>query len=524
MTQTSDPAHKRKLTSDEFGILVFLFALILGTLFRILLPLAAQFPINDGALFYRMIEAVQNNNFKLPVYIDYNGLLIPFAYPPLGFYVAGFIGVWFQIPTLQIVLWMPAIILCITLPFVFLLAKSILKSTMQAGVATLLYALLPRALTWMIMGGGVTRSLGNLFLILATLYIYKVFVVTKPKNIAGAILFSGLVCLTHPEAVVHTVLTAALLYIFFGMNKKGTRDGLLIGIGTIIITSPWWLTILTRFGVSPFWAAGQTGFHSVFSWLNIFNAFSEEPLHTIIGVFAILGIIIQVAKKQYYLPIWYIAPFIVEPRNAPNVAILPMVLLASICITELIVPEITRIEALFNNQSKMSRPNRTVKIFYLYLVSALIIGMLAFETDLFNKRLSKGLQASYEWVQENTDQTAQFLILTGDTGIFTDYANEWFPVLAERRSLTTIQGYEWVSDVDFSGKMEVLAKLQSCTDDIKPVECIESQTYSNSLNFDYILVTKDGIKTGALLSSLFNSDNYNVFYESYEIIIFAARE
>jgi hypothetical protein len=74
--------QRKKLSSNDIGILFFLAAIIFGTWFRINPPRTAGFPINDGALFYKMIETIQENNFRLPVYIEYNQLQIPFAYPP----------------------------------------------------------------------------------------------------------------------------------------------------------------------------------------------------------------------------------------------------------------------------------------------------------------------------------------------------------------------------------------------------------------------------------------------------------
>ncbi len=47
-----------------------------------------DFPLNDGGLFATMIQDLVNNRLLLPASTTYNGLDIPFAYPPLAFYVA----------------------------------------------------------------------------------------------------------------------------------------------------------------------------------------------------------------------------------------------------------------------------------------------------------------------------------------------------------------------------------------------------------------------------------------------------
>lgn len=510
--------NRRKLSMDDIGILLFLSALIIGSFFRLAPPFSANFPINDGALFYKMIETVQNNGFKLPFYIEYNRLQIPFAYPPLAIYLAGVIGTLYSIPTLQIVLWMPAIVLIITLPFIFMLAKQLLNSTLSAGIAVLLYALLPRALTWLIMGGGVTRSPGNFFLILAISQIHLMFEKAQTKHIIGSVLFSALVCLTHPEAAMHTVIAALLLWFFYGRNKVGFRNGSIVGGGTIILTSPWWATILDRFGTGPFLAASRTGFHSPLSGFNIFNDFSEEAFITIIAVLAIQGIFVQIAKRQYFLPLWYILPFLAEPRNAPNVSIIPMAMLASISLTELVLPGLSGFELSSQRPSKSRL--MISRLFLAYTLCALFIGMIKFEAELNQKRVSNDLQSTFEWIRNNTEPGAAFLIISGDADLFLDYANEWFPLLTRRRSHTTIQGYEWMEGIGFEERMKLITRIQLCAKEINAIDCVNSLTDQYALEYDYLAIRKGFAATGNIIFEMTQSDNFENIYNAHEITVF----
>ena len=167
--------NKRALSSDDVGILLLLVSIILGGWFRIFPPLQAGFPINDGGLFYSMIEALQNNGFRIPQFVEYNGLEIPFVYPPLGFYVAATVSTVLDVDIFTTLRWIPAIVLIGTIPAVYTLAKALLNSKLEAGLAALIYALLPRSIMWLIMGGGITRSFGQLFLILAALNLHKMY-------------------------------------------------------------------------------------------------------------------------------------------------------------------------------------------------------------------------------------------------------------------------------------------------------------------------------------------------------------
>ena len=62
--------------------------MIVGLVVRAVPLVAAGFPLNDGGLFYAMAEDVRRAGFALPMYSSYNGVGIPFVYPPLAFYLA----------------------------------------------------------------------------------------------------------------------------------------------------------------------------------------------------------------------------------------------------------------------------------------------------------------------------------------------------------------------------------------------------------------------------------------------------
>src|SRR5687768_5017216 len=102
------PQVKKQLTSDELAALLLLAALVFGTWLRLNPALMAGFPMNDGGMFYTMIQDLRVNHYLLPLHTTYNNLNIPFAYPPLPFYVAGFISDIFRISLLQVLLWLPA--------------------------------------------------------------------------------------------------------------------------------------------------------------------------------------------------------------------------------------------------------------------------------------------------------------------------------------------------------------------------------------------------------------------------------
>ena len=81
----------RRRFATPFGFACIL-AIAVGCIVRARPVLLADFPLNDGGLFFQMTEELQRAHYRLPMFTDYNALQIPFAYPPFGFYMAGLVS------------------------------------------------------------------------------------------------------------------------------------------------------------------------------------------------------------------------------------------------------------------------------------------------------------------------------------------------------------------------------------------------------------------------------------------------
>jgi hypothetical protein len=57
-----------------------------------------------------MVEDLIASGFRLPIYTEYNQLNIPFAYPPLPFYLAGFVSRYLRVPLIEVIRWLPTLI------------------------------------------------------------------------------------------------------------------------------------------------------------------------------------------------------------------------------------------------------------------------------------------------------------------------------------------------------------------------------------------------------------------------------
>src|SRR5689334_4268541 len=161
---SSSPSRKNASITQQIGIAALvLLAVIIGGYIRPGPVIAAGFPLNDGGLFYVMAQDIVHSNFALPTVSSYNAIQMPFAYPPLAFYIAAFLNTALHFNLLSVVQYLPPIVNTLTIAAFYPLARTILRSRLQAIFATFALALLPRAFKWLIMGGGLTRSLGFFF-------------------------------------------------------------------------------------------------------------------------------------------------------------------------------------------------------------------------------------------------------------------------------------------------------------------------------------------------------------------------
>ena len=78
---------KKSITRNEWATLILFLSILLGTFVRFNPAILARFAINDGGMFAVMIDDLKANHYLIPAVTSYNHAGIPFAYPPLGFYL-----------------------------------------------------------------------------------------------------------------------------------------------------------------------------------------------------------------------------------------------------------------------------------------------------------------------------------------------------------------------------------------------------------------------------------------------------
>ena len=509
--------EKKSLSLNEWTILLLGIALVFGVLVRFFPGVQAGFPPNDGGMFLSMIEDLRESHYMLPQFTSYNRLEIPYAYPPFGFYLARFLSDVLHIPSLELLRWLPPLVNSLSILAFYLLSSELFKSKPLGALASAFYAVTPGAFGWFVMGGGLTRSFGSLFLLLSVFAVYRLFQGMGRIYIGLSILFCGLAVLSHPEAILQTAAVCILLWLFYGRSYPSFQDAVLVGGGTLLFTMPWWGMILSYHGLSPFLTAIQTGSYGTPLWRALFGAiFGYEGFFPILPLLRMIGIAYGVMKKNFFIILWVILPYVVDPRNAPSVAYYPMTMLVALAFAEAIPALISRLRQRqpVLTLDKLYKSNLFNGVIFIVLIYLFVeSGLYGFR--LVNTTLRPAEIQAMIWIKENTPQDGIFLPLTGSKSPEIDPFVEWFPALAERRSQSTIQGNEWLLGAKMYDRYIDLANLQQC----ESVSCVETWSARTNLAYQYIVISKYDIPV-ALVQSFHNDKSYTSIYTTDNVDIY----
>lgn len=522
------------------NILILSIIFLAGFFLRFRYISGAEFPLNDGGLFYQMTRELIRNNFKLPEFSTYNLNDIPFAYPPLGFYVTGLISQTLNVDLLQVFIWFPFISNLLAIPVVYLLTKSLLKKDSSALLATALWTVCLPSFKWLIMGGGVTRSIAYTASF-ASLYFFVTYLEnSKKKNLIYAILLGGITGLSHLE--IFWVLCISLFALWFYNKqtplKRAIRDLAIYYLGCILVISPYLITVFSKHGVSPFLAGfGTGGFDMIKQVFNLilFN-FTEEYVFTVIAALALIGLFYRVTQRQYCFVTWFFVILFLDPRSVNRSILIVVSILAAVAIEEIIIPALRNgagTEHTFGHQLDCKQIKSKItdgKKQHILLVSAFFVFQLFllayfqyYDEISPTQKISQNELAAFKWITQNTKPDNTFLVLTSSLNWETDQISEWFPALTNRKSVSTVQGSEWIPRNGHKLSGDFYDNINSCLKD--SFSCVENVLLEEEVEVDYYFfsintcVAESAICPNLILENALSSNIYQVVYRNPEVVI-----
>lgn len=509
---------------DRTALLLFT-ALFFGAALRFYPAVSHGFPLNDGGMFYTMIRDLKAGGYALPQFTTYNHANIPFAYPPLGFYFAALLSTLLPVSELWILLYIPALISTISILVFYKFAEETLNSRMSAALAVLIFALSPRSFLWQVMGGGITRSFGMLFLLL---FLYKAMQLFKNYNhreLILAVLFGAGAVLSHPQTALHATLGGALIFIFYGFNKRGFISAFFTGLGVTLLTAPWWLTVLTHHGLHPFISAGQTSQRTLESYLRIlhFNG-PGDYLFLPVLYLAFVGILSSLKRRKFFLITWIVLAFLIDPRGGDGIALLALSMLAGVGLLKLST-WISRSDGMqacpeFDRRVEAAFMKRGIQILLLGLVLYFISSASIFDFQLVNTSLKADDLAMIEWVDKNVEKDKTFLLATGREFSMSDPLQEWFPALTGQYSVTTMQGLEWTLGEKFFPWYGELIAFQYCGD----LDCVNAWSTRNGVDYDYLIVMVPAENDRSLLADSLRSLGISIRSSAVHVLVYESEK
>jgi len=321
---------------NEFAALVLALALLAGAVVRFFPTVMAGFPINDGGMFAVMVDDLRVSGYALPVFTSYNLDRLPYAYPPLGFYLGRILADLTGWSSVEAARWLPAFFSTLSVGAFFLLAIRLLPTRLHAALATLFFALTPRAFSWFVEGGGITRSPAQFFMLLTFAGVVELYRRGRRRDVLWSGLWGALAVLSHPEAAVHTAFSCLMLWAMLGRTRQSFLRSVGVAGLVALFSAPWWMTVWARHGLETFLAAAGTGQKLLALLHLLFFSFTEEPYATLVAALGLVGLARQVSRREWLLPLWLVLPFLVEGRSAHLPAVIPLSMLAAIALVDVI--------------------------------------------------------------------------------------------------------------------------------------------------------------------------------------------
>ncbi len=529
---TTQAAAKRGDAREVSLWPAILLATLVGGIARAAPVLAAGFPVNDGGLFASFVDAILTGPQLLPDSITYNGLNAPFAYPPLAFLATAGLERVLPIGTVEWLRWIPLAASIATIPAFFLLALEMAPTRVHAAIAAFAFALVPRSFEWLVMGGGLARAPGMLLAILA-IYLGARFLRKGDRSWLGAGIALGLAVLTHPEGGLFAALSLVLVALADARGRRAWSRLIAAAAVGVIVTSPWLLVMIARHGIAPLVSAGGVSANLVESLFYLLTArLTDEPFWMLTAGLATLGLVYSLSARRYFVPAWVVLMVIADPRGAATYVSVPLAILAATGLLDVVVARLVRVGGDIASAPGWPTPLLRSRGASITLGGALVLAMLsAFLAPYVLSpmaSLNTDARAAMTWGRTSLPTSARVVVVTGRQW-YEDATSEWFPFLSGRRSVATVQGFEWMGASAWQAQLDMSAALQDRAKDT--VASLEKWALEYRMGYDFVYVPKGrlGEVTSApdcctaLRQTLRESGSFEIVYDGPGASIFERR-
>jgi len=476
------------------------------------IPFTRSYPAGYAGLYQLEIEQIIRNHFSLPMVIPYYGPGgIPAAYPFLALYIGAFLQHFFHISALSYLRFAPAAWTLCAFVTVYFFFKEATRDRAKAVTAVLLMALTYEVFEKHATAAGIVRGPALLFTMLTLIGLWKI---THQKStsfwlVAGTGLAAALTTMSHLSYLTFLVITCLALFLFVREVNWKSRLLRLAGVGLFcaVFASPWWGTVLLRYGFSTFLNAFNS--HGTMELagklvsgdlkdilLSLFAGWGEVPM---IGL-TLLGLVYALVKRHAFTFWWFLFVFLLLGDNARF-----LILIGALLAADLIL-DVLKAES--DQNPKDANGQKYVAAVGLLLLLGFLWARFLYAVRQYPQALDADLAQAAGWLKENSAPNDQYLFFASNH----DTA-EWVPWLSERVPAVGHWGSEWMGD--YTLRYSQWKELSDCVDR-NSLDCLNAFTKMANLSYDFILVKNTGDETmdpfsKAGYKSIYNNESYSLY-------------
>lgn len=494
-------------------ILIFLVGLLVRIFPLIMMEFPTEVPYNGGGLYYHFSETILENNFAYPRTIPYytdNG--IPFAYPPLIFYLIAIVAKFTPLSTFILHSYLPTFISVITVVAFYFLAKEIFQERKLILFSTLVYAMLPVAFSELIPGEGLCESFGVFIFIIGMIFMHKMFSVDSLKYILITGFLFGIAVLGSPGGGYAFAIS---LVVFSFLKGRGIFDAKkftsVASIGAVV-SSPWWLTVIDYHGIDVL-LNGFMSKHSDILGLIVKSLYFHVFGGLFWAAFCLIGTFYCLIRRDFFLPLWFISVLI--PGEIGYIIPIPAAMLITIGLFKVIIPGFKRD---VSNTDKMRQLLITAFMLLIIFhgVGAAIVPSLSqgYHAMVYNYNemiyTEKNDMEAMKWIKQNTAENSTFFVLGKETIWM---RMDWFPAITHRTTLNAPYGSEWEGNIEEIVQMD--EEVNKCTEAEKFTEIANKY----GIQFTHIYVSKTQ-SNAYHIHNLKHSKCFETVFENTGAIVF----
>ncbi len=439
-------------------------------------------PLGYAGLYTLMSDALANNHFLLPQAVAYYGPGgMPYAYPPLAFYLMAFVTHVLGLPVAAYLRFAAPLFAWLCIIPAFFLAFELTGSRLASLAASLILASSGYMYLVHAEAGGIVRSLAFFFALCGLYFFYRLVRCPGWKFGLLAAAFFGLTVLTHLSYALFFALGVAAYALARPLQLRRWALGLLVGLGGALVSAPWWLVVLSRYGIQvlggPLGSHGNDYFLAVFTDLNKLLPWIEDGvsilrLDAVLFGLVITGLVYALAVKKFYLPVWF-ALLVLFISEGWRFTIFVGALLAGGMIAE--------IYRMLNPGGFIAGPRRGAFLRGLVFVGLLLLvlcGAGANAIAAYSPVLTPDAYRVAGFFQQKTQAGSTFLLAAGVE------ESEWFPYLLQRTPLVASWGAEWTGA--YAAQLGYVLEVVKC-EEKQSLSCLDGVFAEVGRQPDYLI-------------------------------------